>query len=322
MKKTFRSSPLLCALVAAVTVSAQAETFTGTTNSDPTVGSNYSGGTAPTFGGGMASPTGSGTFVINNQGYNAFVYSASLRTTVFSNYLYASGTNANNGLGTLNVTGGSLSFGGNSGGSGSQNVLGDGLVNLSGGTLSFLNGNTGSASSLWIGNNSGNGTVNVSGGTLITQNGIVFGRQGATGTLTLTGGLVIIEGTAGSLIGTEPGAAGIGILNLAAGIYEQTGSATISFSTGSHVNFTLGSTAQLSLNGATTASLLGLVTAGDIYINGVVDTNTADYQYTTSGAQGILSLPVPEPSAWPMIGVGLALLVWGRRMRAATSRLR
>jgi hypothetical protein len=282
------------------------------------LGTNYSGGTAPTFGGTVAA-TGT-AFSIENKSGSPFVYSSSLGTTVFNDYIYSSGTNANNGLGTFNITGGSVSFGDTVGGGGSQNVFGDGLLNVSGGTISFLNGNTSDGTSLWIGNANGSGTANVSGGTLITQNGIMFGRDGSNGTMNLTGGLVNIEGTTGSLIGsTQGGATGKGFLNISTGTYEQTGSDTLTFTTGSDINFTLNSTGVLSLFDASTSYLDTLVGSGDIFNNGEADTNLSDFAIAGNDSgnpgQGTLELAAaPEPSTWAMLIGGFALLLGVQRL--------
>jgi hypothetical protein len=65
----------------------------------------------------------------------------------------------------------------------------------------------------------------------------------------------------------------------------------------------------------------GLIAGEDIEVDGVVDTDTSDFAFTSSNGQGILQLAsaVPEPSTWAMMIGGRALFffAFGRLPRAA-----
>lgn len=88
-----------------------------------------------------------------------------------------------NGSGTLNMDGGTITK------TGGTFIVGEGsgltgLVRISGGTVN----NTGE---MWIGNNSGgNGTMTLSGGTINQDSWYSIGRNGATGVLNISGGLL------------------------------------------------------------------------------------------------------------------------------------
>ena len=303
-------------------VSAQAQTFSGAVSSDPTVAGNYSTGAPPAFGTTITATT---TLTIKNVGHNDFVYSSSLGTTVFDGYLYDSSTNNGNGLGTFDITGGSVSFGGTKTASGNQNSIADGILNVSGGTITFLNGNTGDNDSLWFGNSNGPGTANVTGGTIITQNGLLLDRDGTTsGTVNISSGLFNVEGTTGTTFGKKA------TINLSGGTFEESASNTLGFTTAngagvtSYINFTLNSTGVLSLFDATTSYLTALVTSGDIFSNGVQDKNLGDFAIAGNDSgnpgQGTLELAtVPEPSTWALLAGGSVVLVVIQRKRSIQS---
>ena len=143
---------------------------------------------------------------------------------------------AANGTGTVNLDAGKVSVGGwlsigrdenGNSGTGNWNQSG-GTVTVNGNTVVALPGTTGnfnitggthtSNGEFWVGTGSNNGNpshaiANVSGGTVTTNNWLAVGREGAVGTLNITGNGVVQKQGAGHItIGT--GAGGNGTVNI------------------------------------------------------------------------------------------------------------
>jgi autotransporter-associated beta strand protein len=100
-----------------------------------------------------------------------------------------------------------------------------GAITVTGGTL---NAGTGQ---IWIGQGSnGVGSLTISGGTFIADNWLAIGRASGTGTLNLSGGVLLDQGGGGNLdIGTSGGIAGVagtGTFNQTGGVITNTASQT------------------------------------------------------------------------------------------------
>jgi hypothetical protein len=282
------------ALAAAAGItSAQAQTFSFSDSApaNPATGVNYytasSGENAGGTGGALA--ISNGQFELNSNGASLEVASGSL-TLTNTGFSFFVGQNASS---SLDVSGGTLTINtsGATSGSGEEHVV--------------------------FGNGSGDGTVTQEAGTFNIIGGLYgfyIGRQGATGSFTLSGGLLDEEDT----VGTEIGSAGT--LTLSGGTFEESASDAFTFDSAStsHINFSTGSSGVLSLYEASTSYLDGLVTAGDITVNGTVDTSTSDFSVNgSSTGQGTLELAsaVPEPSTWALMLGGLGVLALIQRKR-------
>jgi hypothetical protein len=276
----------------------------GTTSSDPTVSTNWSG-TPPTLG-----AANSGNLNIQN-------------TTTGSALDYNNGTTSFTGnvrVGAdasgseLDVTGGSLTI--NSSGTSTVGYHGSGTIGVSGGTFDVEG-----TDQFWFGNDSA-ATANVSGnGEFIVGDQFLLSRDGGTSTINLSGnGVFDVTGTSGTVYGAN-NTNGVATINLNGnGIFEQTGSSAIDLGGNFTVNFVASSLGEFSLLDASTPTLDSYITAGDFSIAGAKDTTLADYNVVGNTAgQGIIELAtpvtIPEPSTWAMMLAGFATLVLVQRKR-------
>jgi hypothetical protein len=280
-----------------------------TNPNDPTDAANYNT-TPPTYN----SSANSGEFDIQNGTTGgALIYTSAQGTTSDAGSLRvgASTTNGAAPGSELDVTGGSLTF--NSGGTSTVGYNGSGTIGVSGGTLSILG-----ADQFWFGNNV-SATANISGtGTFVVGDQFLFSRDGGAATLNISGnGVFDLTNSAGTQFDTNGGGITPSVINLSGnGLFEQTASNAIALSTGEFdINFASGSTGQFSLLGETATEFDTLITAGDIEIDGITDTTTSDFTYSSSGSQGVLALAAaPEPTTWAMLFGGFALLFGVQRL--------
>jgi autotransporter-associated beta strand protein len=131
----------------------------------------------------------------------------------------AVGTLSVNSGAVLNTTAGNFALGDGGG------VVSTGVVNQAGGTVNVT------GPQMFVGQNiAGVGSYNLSGGTLNINNWLAVGRQGGTGTFTLSGSGVLNKTGGGNLdIGTSAGVggfAGSGTLNQTGGAITNTASQT------------------------------------------------------------------------------------------------
>jgi len=194
------------------------------------------------------------------------------------------------------------------------------------------------------------GQLNVATGTTLTYGGVAAGSKGLekagagtldlTGNSTYTGGTLVSEGT---LLINGDNSAATGIVSVSSGAAIG-GNGTIggSLSLTSGAKFVFSLTDTLTVNGAgvafggfSVADLVGLTsgTADGIYtlINGTATIDFANVSnvglgnaydlgggksaYFQSGSLDLVVTAVPEPSAWALLGGGLAVVVILRRRR-------
>lgn len=122
--------------------------------------------------------------------------------------------NQNNNRGTLNMSGGTISMPNNT----------PIVVGLTGslGTFNMIGGTINTGGEMWFGQgqvpgNQGNAVVNMSGGTINSTNWIAVGREGALGTLNVSGTAVINKTGTDTDITIGTGAGGNGNVNLFGG---------------------------------------------------------------------------------------------------------
>jgi hypothetical protein len=319
MKLHTKTLGALLAASFAVLTSAHAQfVWTGTTSSDASDSSNYSG-TAPTFGG-----TDAAALDVNDNAYNGtpvgnpMIYSAAQGTTVFTGALNV-GANYTTLNSEFEVTGGNVTFSANSFpssvGFASSNSS---TISVSGGVLNFNGAFTGGGGpdSLWLSNET-TSIFDVSGGTVNIQQELAFARDGGTATLNITGGVFDVQGATGTLFNGSNNNASNGVINISNGEFEETASDSLNLTASKFtVNFTAGS-GSLSLfsadSGAAAEALLSAdVTAGLIQDNGT--TNASAFSITTSGDTATVALVAPEPSTWAMLIGGFALLIGVQRL--------
>jgi hypothetical protein len=241
MKLHTKTLGALLAASFAVLTSAHAQyTWTGVTSSDPTVGTNYSGGTAPTFGGTVSN----GLVVANGPaGTNLLQYTSAEGTTVFTASLNV-WEQDNNNFATnseFDVTGGNVTFNA----SAFPNSIGfhssgTSTIGVSGGGGGFVGAFQGD--SLWLGNEK-SATFNLSGGTVNVQDELAVSRNGSAATLNITGGVFDVQGASGTLYNGN-GGSGASVINLSNGLFEETASNAINLGGNFALNFTTGSTGQ------------------------------------------------------------------------------
>ena len=177
------TSASAAAIIAVSSSAASAQTWTGATSNDWTVGSNWSGGVAPTAG---------SVTNINTNSPNSAVVGASGAATATSGTLFigdvTSGTLTIQNGSTLTSSANAFSLVGRSGGTGTVNVTGAGSQwNVTG---------IASQVSVILGQFSGTGVLNVSdGGSVTTAGDMVVGeRNSGTGVLSVTSGGTVTTG--------------------------------------------------------------------------------------------------------------------------------
>ena len=313
--KNYKTLGVLMAASLALINSAHADfNWTGATSTDPTVSTNWST-TPPTV---NAANSGS-LFIANGTTGQILDYTSADGTTSFSGDLRVGSTSSNGGAAgsEMDVSGGSLTILNSGNGTNTIGYNGSGTVGVSGGTLTV----DGTTDTYWFANTYA-ATANVSGtGQFIINDQVLFSRQGATATVNLSGsGVMNLTSTKGSTYNTNGGNGTVTINIGGNGIFEQTGSGTISLSTTFAatpkftIDFGAGSMGEFSLLGDSTSTLDSYITAGDFYIAGAQDTSLSDYQVigaANSSSQGIIELAaVPEPSTWAML-LGSVLVLLG-----------
>lgn len=195
--------------------------------------------------GGWNSP-GTGTFNVNTTGTLAIAYQLQVGngtgTGVFN---LESGTvttgsewvefgNGAGSNGTLNMSGGSFTKGGNDHFSIGTNA-GNGTGNITGGSLTVNN-------EIWVGQASGSlGVLNFSGGTISNNSYVAIGREGGTGNVNMTGGTWTKTGGGYFIVG----ASGPGSMIQSGGIVNVlSGDTVIGELNGGNGSFTLSDTGE------------------------------------------------------------------------------
>ncbi len=148
------------------------------------------------------------------------------------------------------------------------------------------------------------GILNMSGGILVINPpgtaefpGFIIANDGASGRVTLTGGLLVVTSRHGTAFQPFNGR-GVGILTLGRGdgVFMQTESKQIIFGQGggaaSYIDFQAGSRGQLSLNEATEEDYVAWVNAGKIRLNGQ-PTTPDKFRFVNLPPQGIYILATP-----------------------------
>ena len=186
-------------------VPAAAQTWTGNTSTDWTVGSNWSGGVVPTTGDVTINRTSPNPTVLGVAG----AASATSRNVVVGSSVGPGNLTIQNGS-TLTSSATDYSYVGLNGGSvGVMNVIGPGsrwTINGTAGAVSLLLG------SVESGGGTAQGTLNISdGGAVQTAGDIVVGETSATGFLNVASGGTLITGRDG-YIGRHAGSNGTAVI--------------------------------------------------------------------------------------------------------------
>ncbi|HSH93173.1 MAG TPA: hypothetical protein VK968_03435 [Roseimicrobium sp.] len=148
------------------------------------------------------------------------------------------------------------------------------------------------------------GILNMSGGILVINppgtaelGGFIIANDGASGRVTLTGGILVVASRYGTAFQPLNGR-GVGILTFGQGdgVFMQTDSKQIIFGQGggsaSYIDFLAGSRGQLSLNEATEEDYVAWVKAGKIRLNGQ-PTTPDKFRFINLPPQGIYLLATP-----------------------------
>lgn len=255
-----------------------------------------------------ANSANAGDLLVNN-GQNApLVYSATEGKTTFDCLDFKVG-NIPKRSGHLKITGGELTVSSRVCLAVGQNNDQTSTLTLTGGKLTLDCGNDAAPGerNFRIGNGPlphTQGILNMSGGILVINPpgttelpGFIIANDGASGRVTLTGGLLVVASRYGTAFQPLNGR-GVGILTLGQGdgVFMQTDSKRITFGQGggaaSYIDFQAGSRGQLSLNEATEEDYVAWVNAGKIRLNGQ-PTTPDKFRFVNLPPQGIYILATP-----------------------------
>jgi hypothetical protein len=236
-----------------------------------------------------------GDLIIANASAEPLVYTHAEGSTTFKGQFMVGRDGGTHG--SMTISGGTLTikdsqFGTNIGqdATGTLTMTG-GRLNLTGGKHTFVS-------------NEANGTILLSGGIMIMDGALIIARHNTSGggnfsgLIEITGGKLIVKGQTSFDVADDGGADGSGLKKIefggGDGVFMQTKSGKLSFhvpddTRNTYVNFLTGSKGALSLFGATQAYYERLVKASRIKINGKT-AKVTDFQFTTSGKQGVYSL--------------------------------
>jgi len=250
--------------------------------------------------------------------------------------------NGSGSTGNLNVNGGTLNINQIGLWGGGAGMGGNGTISIASGATVNWQTSGSTEQRFMFGNGTGGvGILNLNGGSLYNffdsaqaltdaERQFRAGSDGGIATINLNAGLWSLNGAVPFFLGGKynnmNGTAGIvqgasvSIMNIANGVFQQTGitigtgfSATEStFTVGANdlINFSSTGTGSLSLQGWTSSDYLNLATSGKLEVDGSVVSDLNLFSYQSVGGQGVLGITaVPEPSPLALFGAGILGLV-------------
>ncbi len=293
---------------------AHSQTFTGGAgldingNYDYNVGGNWTGGAVPN--------TANGGHAVINNGLTASWYGGGDG----GDFIIANG-------GELEVANGTW-----------QQVVNNNWIQLQGNATLLVDGGTFNQGT--AGNtpfniaNTGNvftitsGAANFNGSLASTGAGVTYNFNGGVTTFTgeidynTNNNIFVDGGTVNATLVTAVNNAGNGILTIEAGRLNLSSTFGIyAASATGPVNFTLGSTGTIDFQAVDPTTVAGFLSSGAITYNGAI--NSTAFNIISDGGAGTLleAIAAPEPSTYVMFGLGLSVLLFAMRRRAARVRI-